>query len=87
MADRICHYRCLGCGHQFMAFPGPVAQAIPESKPDAPWHYVPATMDAKPLHPGCRSCGHVYIKWLNYEQDFAAGRCRQPETVLKMTHL
>jgi hypothetical protein len=66
---RLAEYRCCGCGHEFQAFPGPVAQRRISS--DAPWAYVHWTEGKQVADDGCPACGHVYLKWLNYERDFA----------------
>lgn len=63
------HYRCLGCGFVFSQAPGPVAQfKLPSN---APHTYAPAHECKQRADDGCPECGHVYIKWLNYERDFA----------------
>jgi len=45
-------YECLGCGLKFQGFTNP----NPDFKSDA---------TAGP-HIECKSCGHKYVKWLNY---------------------
>lgn len=52
---RLAEYRCLSCGHKW-------AEQVPKIQPSPPFK-----TGADP----CPKCGHLYVKWTNFEKDFA----------------
>ncbi len=58
---KVAKYRCLKCDHEWSQLQGGSKGWGPDGRAIQP--------DPPPVK--CRSCGHLYLKWLNYDSEFA----------------
>ena len=55
MSVKTARYRCLGCQHEF-------------DRPPKPCHDFRGTYMGFTYATECPMCGHLYLKWLNFEE-------------------